>query len=44
MNPIGTVADYKPNMYTNEFYRKKKVNDGKQQNLAKRKRKLSDLD
>ena len=40
---IGTIADYKANMYKNEVCRKKKIDDGKQQNLARRKRKLSDM-
>jgi hypothetical protein len=44
MTPIGTVADYEAKMYKNEVCRKKKVNDGKQQNPAITKRKLSDLD
>jgi hypothetical protein len=44
MTLIGTVADYEAKMYKNEVCRKKKVDDGKQQNLARRKRKLSDLD
>jgi hypothetical protein len=43
MTLIGTVVDYKEKMYKNEVCRKKKVGDGKQQNLARRKRKLSDL-
>jgi hypothetical protein len=43
MTGIGTVTDYKSKMYKNEFCRKKKVGDGKQQNLARRKRKLSDF-
>jgi hypothetical protein len=44
MTSIVTAADYEEKMYKNEVCRKKKVDDGKQQNLARRKRKLSDLD
>jgi len=29
MNGIGTVGEYKENMYKNEVCRKKKVGDGK---------------
>jgi hypothetical protein len=43
MTGIGTVTDYKENMYKNEVCRKNKVGDGKQQDLARRKRKLSAL-
>ena len=43
MTPIGTVVDYKAKMYKNEVCRKKKVDDGKQQNLERRKRKLLDM-
>jgi len=43
MTQIGTAMDYKAKMYKNEVCRKKKFSDGKQQNLARRKRKLSDL-
>ena len=43
MTVIGTTVDYKAKMYKNEVCRKKKVDNRKQQNLAKRKRKLSDL-
>jgi hypothetical protein len=43
MNMIGTAVDYKEKMYNNEVCRNEKVDDGKQQNLARRKRKLSDL-
>ena len=44
MAPIGIVMDNKEKMYKNEVCRKKKVDDGKQQNLARRKEKLSELD
>jgi hypothetical protein len=40
MTRIGTIREYKENMYKNEVCRKKKVGDGKQQDLARRKRKL----
>ena len=43
MNGIGAPTDYKENMYKNEVCKKKKVDDGKQQDLARRKRKLSVL-
>jgi hypothetical protein len=37
---IETAVDYKAKMYKNEFCRKKKVDDEKHQDLARRKRKL----
>jgi hypothetical protein len=43
MTGIGAPADYKEKMYKNEFCRKKKDDDGKQQDLSRRKRKLSVL-
>jgi hypothetical protein len=43
MTGIGTIADYKEKMYKNEVCRKKKVGDGKQQDLSRRKRKLAVL-
>jgi hypothetical protein len=43
MTRIRTVMDYKSKMYKNDVCGKKKVDDGKQQDLARRKRKLSVL-
>ena len=40
MTGIGAPADHKANMYKNEACRKKKVDDGRQQDLARRKRKM----
>jgi hypothetical protein len=40
MTGIGVPTDYKAKMYKNQACRKKKVGDGKQQDLARRKRKL----
>ena len=41
MTRIGAPADHKANMYKNEACRKKKVGKERQQDLARRKRKLS---
>ena len=40
MTGIGAPVDHKENMYKNEACRKKKVGGGRQQDLARRKRKL----
>jgi hypothetical protein len=40
MTGIGGLVDHKAKMYKNQACRKKKVNDGRQQDLARRKRKL----
>jgi hypothetical protein len=41
MTGIGAPIDYKEKMYKNQACRKKKVDDGKQQDLARRNIKLS---
>jgi hypothetical protein len=43
MTGIGDPVDYKEKMYKNQASRKNKFGDGKQQYLARRKRKLSVL-
>jgi hypothetical protein len=41
MTGIGAPADHKENIYKNEVCRRKKVGGGRQQDLVRRKRKLS---
>jgi hypothetical protein len=41
MTRIGAPVDHKENMYNNEVHRKKKVGGGRQQDLERRKRKIS---
>jgi hypothetical protein len=41
MTGIGAPMDHKENMYKNEVRRKKKVGGGRQQDLERRKRKIS---
>ena len=43
MTGIGALMDHKAKMYKNQACRKKKVGDGRQQDLARTKRKLSVL-
>jgi hypothetical protein len=41
MTGIGAPEDHKENMYKNEVHRKKKLGDGRQQDLVRIKKKLS---
>jgi hypothetical protein len=43
MTGIGAPADHKENMYKNEVCRKKKVGDGRQQDLEEEKEKIISL-
>ena len=38
MNGIGAPVEHKANMYKNESHRKKKVGDGRQEDLERRKK------